>query len=178
LYNATLWWSPGLGNLLTAQPLAFAAITANTPYSVALTMTIPANAPRDNYDGDMHVVAAGNRLPESLHLKFKVNKPKILWTPSSVMATIAAGGTYSATVNFTSNMDLTNVTFWASPSISSVLTISPINFATITANTLYSITLSVTIPANTRHRHYDGDLRVQVGGKWLNEPLHLHFKVD
>ncbi len=100
---------------------------------------------------------------------------KVSWSQSPVTATLAAGSTYSTTVVFTSTVDLSNVTLRLTPSLKSVVTISPTTFVSITAGTPYTVSISVTLPAHGKRASYGGTLTVRAGNRAIAKPLPLHF---
>lgn len=104
--------------------------------------------------------------------------PKISWSQPTVSATIAKGGTYTATVTFTSAVNLTNATFKWTPSVGGILSVDPTTVAAVTASTANSVTLTVTIPTNTKKKVYNGELRVAVGNRKYANPLQLRFTVQ
>ncbi|MBI2836802.1 MAG: hypothetical protein HYX75_00675 [Acidobacteria bacterium] len=104
--------------------------------------------------------------------------PKISWSQGTVAATIAKGGTYTATVTFTSAIDLTNATFKWSPSVGGVLAVDPTSIASVVASSANSLTFTVTIPSNTKKKNYNGSLWVSVGQRRYANPLALRFSVQ
>ncbi len=103
--------------------------------------------------------------------------PKISWSMNPVTATVAPGGSYSATVTFTSTVDLSNVTFRLTPSLKGTTTVSPTTFATITAGVPYTIEITFTAPLSKTHPVYNGILTVRTGHRALPQTLKLRFRV-
>jgi hypothetical protein len=102
---------------------------------------------------------------------------KVGWTQDRIIAIVAPGSTFSTPVTFASTKNLSNVTFWWTPSIGNVLIVDPSILVSVTAVTPTTLTLRVIIPADTKRRNYNGNFWVCSNGKKLNRPLHLRIKV-
>ncbi len=102
-------------------------------------------------------------------------KAKITWSQNPITSTVAPGASYSTTVTFTSNVDLTNVKLRLTPSLAGTTTISPTTFASITAGTPYSVEIDVTVPMSTTRGAYNGTLTVRSGNRAFASPLKLRF---
>jgi hypothetical protein len=109
---------------------------------------------------------------------------KITWSQNPVTATLPAGtpftttATFSTLVTFTSTATLHNATLRLTPSLRSVVTISPTTFAIISATVPYTVEIDVLLPTNSQRESYGGTLTVRTGHRAYASPLHLHFWVQ
>ena len=75
LTNAPLSYTPSLKDVLVVSPTAFSTITAGISNTVSLTVTIPADAKRQEYNGELMVRVGNAALAGSLKLRFRVSAP-------------------------------------------------------------------------------------------------------
>ncbi|MEW6363327.1 MAG: hypothetical protein AB1714_01670 [Acidobacteriota bacterium] len=109
--------------------------------------------------------------------------PKIEWSSGNVGAKIVVGGTYTTTVTFKSSIDLKGVKLAWTPSVNGILKVDPTTFGDIAANTVTTVTLTVTIPSDAKRQTYNGAMWVVAGTakqpqlRKFARPLNLRFQV-
>ncbi len=72
LTNATLRLTPSLKGTTVVSPTTFATITAGTPYTVEIGVTIPVSTTRHTYNGVLTVRVGHRAIPMPLPLRFRV----------------------------------------------------------------------------------------------------------
>ncbi|MGE5138808.1 MAG: hypothetical protein ACM3JD_05040 [Rudaea sp.] len=72
LTNVTLRLTPSLKGAVTISPTTFASITAGTSYSVDITVDVPANSKRMQYNGVLTLRIGHRALAMPLPLRFRV----------------------------------------------------------------------------------------------------------
>ncbi len=72
LSNAKLRLTPSLKGAVTISPTTFASITAGTSYSVDITIDVPANSRRMQYNGVLTLRIGNRTIAVPLPLRFRV----------------------------------------------------------------------------------------------------------
>ena len=107
----------------------------------------------------------------------KVGKAKIVWSQNPVRAQVAPGDTYSATVSFTSNVDLANAQLDWTSSLSGTTTLNPTTFPTIMVGVPYSVQVTFTAPTDGTRAQYNGVVHLRTGQRNYPSNLKLRFAV-
>ncbi len=74
LSNVTLRLTPSLKGTTTISPTTFATITAGVPYTIDISVTVPMTRPHPVYNGILTVREGHRALPQTLKLRFRVQK--------------------------------------------------------------------------------------------------------
>lgn len=102
---------------------------------------------------------------------------KIVWSANPLRAEVAPGGTFMATVTFTSSKNLTNVHLDWTPSLGDTTTISQVDFPVIMAGVPNAVDVTFTAPADGTRENYNGVVHLRTGSKNYPANLKLRFAV-
>jgi len=103
----------------------------------------------------------------------------VTWENSKVSQTIGNGQIVSPIViNFRVAKTLTNVTVFTVPGIRKFVEAQPSEFPILQPLTVYSITLSFSVPTGAAEGLYDGTIHLRLGSKTIPETLKVGVTVD
>ncbi len=103
---------------------------------------------------------------------------KITWSTRPLTATVTPGTLFTTTVTFTSTVNLNNVHLRLTPSLRSSTTVTPTDFATITAGVPNTVEIDVLVPAGSHRQSFNGTLTLRNGKRAYAMPLPLQFTVQ
>ncbi|HEV8414593.1 MAG TPA: hypothetical protein VGQ49_13440 [Bryobacteraceae bacterium] len=87
--------------------------------------------------------------------------PPIAWSVSQLTANVFPGTNSTITVSFQSDQNLTDIVVDITPSLNGIVSASPANFASITANQQYQLTLILTAPPAFIKRSFGGTIHLR-----------------
>jgi uncharacterized protein YjdB len=104
----------------------------------------------------------------------------VTWISKKIEQTIEQGQTQQLTAIFTSTTELQNVKPWVVPGLRPYLTVEPENFAFIAPNIPHTLTLNLSIPADTPIGLYDGTVQLKAadGSRTYALPLPIELNVE
>ena len=100
--------------------------------------------------------------------------PQVAWSPDSLYASLAPGGSTMFQVEFTPSVNATGVTTFVVPEIADHVLLNPSSFASLAAGQTYSIDVTLTSPPGMEVAEKDGVIMLRQGRRALAKPL----KVD
>ena len=100
------------------------------------------------------LVLVGNKL------LFGQPKLPIVWTPRSVEEIVLPNSNKTVNVSFRANINLTNVTFFLSSAIRNIVSVSPVQFASITIGQTYQVAINIH-PGTVSQVKYQGTLQLK-----------------
>ena len=180
LKNVDLLIDPALQPFATITPSHFNTINKYTSYNVKVHLSIPAGTQSGIYTGAINLSVGTKTYPQPLKIKISVPeepKPPITWSPGSIEQTIGLGGTKDLTVSFKSNTRLKNIDLWVVPKLQPFVTVTPKHFATINANTSYSVNVHISVPLGSHTGQYSGTVQIKVCSTTYAQPLKVVLNI-
>jgi hypothetical protein len=95
----------------------------------------------------------------------KPDKPRIVWTPPSLDATLSAGGSNTFNVSFVASENLNDVKFRVAPPLQPFVQVSPSAFASVAAGQSMIVAVTVAAPATTSPRTIKGTLQLRAADR-------------
>lgn len=110
--------------------------------------------------------------------KGKGKATKILWSQPRIQTTFQKGAVIQTTLTFTPTGNIANASFRTSGSMTDTITIDPPVFATLTAGTPYTVSVTFTAPTEGKRKRYNGVTALVDDTKLYAKPLKLRFSLD
>ena len=101
---------------------------------------------------------------------------KVTWNPGHLTEAEFTDG--SATVEFTSNKDVAEVSIVATPSLSKFMTVEPSSISDVLADTVYEVTITLLNPEEPPNQTMGGTIKVKEGNRTLAKPLSVSIKSE
>ncbi len=90
---------------------------------------------------------------------------KIHWSEKKVEVIAEREDSFSVSVSFKSDKDLSDVSLWVVPELQPYISVSPASFETINKGYEYYVILNVAVPADTANGLYDGTIHLKEAHK-------------
>lgn len=106
-----------------------------------------------------------------------VKPPPITWSPTSVSLSLAAGGSTSASAQFTASKKTSNVVISSTGATGPFVRPTPTSIKSVGAGSAVTVSLAVTVPAGTAAGNYLGQVVVSSGRMQLANVLAVSIDV-
>jgi RHS repeat-associated protein len=103
--------------------------------------------------------------------------PSVAWNPARVEQTLEAGGKYDLLMTFTTDGNLANANLWIVPELRPFISLEPVRFSTIKANTAYQVIIHSFAPANTPPGLYEGAIHLRESSKTYPQTLKVSLNI-
>lgn len=126
--------------------------------------------------GVLITIAVMSLMLISTKLIFGEPRLPLVWTPKQVVEFVQPNITKTVSVTFKTNTNLNNVTFFTTPALRGVVSVNPRSYSSITANTLYTVSLTIN-PGSVSQSKYEGTVHLKDSMNYATNALPLPVMV-
>ena len=101
----------------------------------------------------------------------------ISWNPKEIKQSVELGTTNDVSATFISTKNLSKVNIWIVPELQPFVSVSPNYFATIKANTPYTVNIHFAVPSQALTGLYKGTIQLKVGSVTYAQVLKVELNI-
>ena len=142
-------------------------IISGQSFTLALTLTIDANAVPSTYGAQVEVRTAQGNVGNPLVIAVSVPRPtkeRVAWTPPALATSLVPGQSVHLAASFTSTLPITAAAIAVRPNNTALMVSATSLPAVIAANTPVPITFTVELVASAQAAHYAATAWIVIGG--------------